>query len=194
MQSKSLLIAIAAFAVTATGVQAYNGTILNRADISEHQRSALEHAHELRHNGDREAARDVLLEAGIDEEVLKSLRQAARKVKDEIREAVSAGNYDSFKTLIADTPLDDVITSEADFELFKEAHELREDGEFDQARTIFDGLGIEKRGEGFVHQRSHFYRFKQLSEEQQEAVRVAKEANDYETVKAIFQEAGIERR
>ena len=49
MQSKSLLIAIAAFAVTTTGVQAYGGTkILNRAGLSENQIEAIEEARELK--------------------------------------------------------------------------------------------------------------------------------------------------
>ena len=89
MQSKSLLVAIAAFAVTATGVQAYGGIqAWERADITEEQRSALEEAHELRLGGDKEAARDVLVEAGIDEEVLRSLREASKEVRAEIREAI----------------------------------------------------------------------------------------------------------
>ncbi len=61
MQSKSLLIAIAAFAVTATGVQAYGGMkILEKAGLSEEQISAFETARELRQSGDIAGARDAL--------------------------------------------------------------------------------------------------------------------------------------
>lgn len=80
MQSKSLLIAIAAFAVTATGVQAYQGTkLLERAGLTEEQISAFETARELREAGNINAARDVLVEAGVDENVLESVREAVHE-------------------------------------------------------------------------------------------------------------------
>lgn len=66
--SKSLLIAVAALAVTATGAYAYTG------DLTEEQRTALTEARELRQAGDFTAARDKLLEAGFDESTLKKLR------------------------------------------------------------------------------------------------------------------------
>lgn len=82
IQSKALLIAIAAFAVTATGAYAHGGErLLERADISEEQRQALEEAHQLRLDGDFEAARDRLVEAGVDEETLRSLHRAAHQHK-----------------------------------------------------------------------------------------------------------------
>ncbi|MCA9367708.1 hypothetical protein KC887_05635 [Candidatus Kaiserbacteria bacterium] len=68
--SKSLLIAVAALAVTATGAYAYSG------DLTDEQRSALEQARELRQAGDFVGARDALLEAGFDESALKKLRRA----------------------------------------------------------------------------------------------------------------------
>jgi len=192
MQSKSLLIAIAAFAVTTTGAQAYGGAILERANISDDQRSALEQAHELRKGGEIEAARDVLVEAGIDEEVLHELRQAARETRSEIKLAVEAGDYDLFRELIVDTSLADIITSEADFALFKEAQELRQSGDYEDARVIFDELGIDKSKYGHQLLKRHIAH--QLTDEQKEALLVAKQANDREAVKAILEEAGIERR
>lgn len=77
MQSKSLLIAIAAFAVTTTGVQAYgNGRLLEQAQLSDEQKAAIEAAHELRQQGDITAARDTLIQAGIAEPELASVRAA----------------------------------------------------------------------------------------------------------------------
>lgn len=196
MQSKSLLIAIAAFAVTVTGVQAYGGAkVLARANLTEEQRSALEEAHELRENGDTEAARNVLIEAGIDEEAMRSLREASREVHAEMHDAIEAGDYEAFKELIADTPLADIITSEADFELFKEAHELRQSGDHDGARAIMDELGFEEpehgpHGRGFGGGKMG-PDLSQLTDEQRSALQVAREANDRDTVRAILEEAGI---
>tara|TARA_B100002051_G_scaffold172700_1_gene163300 strand:+ start:1708 stop:2301 length:594 start_codon:yes stop_codon:yes gene_type:complete len=188
MQSKSLLIAIAAFAVTTTGVHAYGGTkVLQRANISEDQIAALEEAHELRKNGDADSARDILIEAGIDEEVMRSIRDAKREIKNEVREAVENNDYEAFVEAIEDGPLADIITSEADFEKFREAHELREDGQHEEAREIFDDLGIERK-----HKPERPDIIENLTEEQREAVRVARAANDRETVRSILEEAGVE--
>ncbi len=193
MQSKSLLVAIAAFAVRTTGVQAFHGTaVLDRADITTEQRTALEEAHELRQAGDKSSARDLLVEAGVDETVLQSLREAARELRLEVKEAVANGDYDLFLTLIEDTPLADIITTEADFELFQEAQELREGGDKDAAREILDELGFDPREHHGKH-RGHRIG-SQLTDDQREAIRVAKEANDRDTVRAILEEAGVERR
>lgn len=76
MNSKSFLIAVAAFAVTASGAYAFNDTVLKRAGLSEEQIAAFEIAHELKREGDPHAARDILLEAGIDDAVLEQIRAA----------------------------------------------------------------------------------------------------------------------
>ena len=192
MQSKSLLIAVAAFAVTTTGAQAYGGAILQRANLTDDQRTALEQAKELRQSGDTEAARDVLVEAGIDEDVLAELRAAARETRAAIKTAVETGDYDEFQDLITDTPLQDIITTPADFESFREAHNLRQDGEYEEARAILNDLGIDRPERGGKFLKRHIAT--QLTDEQREALRVAKQANDRETVQAILAEAGIERR
>lgn len=83
-QSKSLLIAIAAFAVTTTGVSAHTGArVLNKAGLNDDQISAIETARELRKEGDLTKARDMLLEAGISENILKKIGQAAKQNKVE---------------------------------------------------------------------------------------------------------------
>ncbi|MBP6924723.1 MAG: hypothetical protein KBB78_04110, partial [Candidatus Pacebacteria bacterium] len=126
--SKSLLIAIAAFAVTATGVQAFQGTqFLQRAGLSEEQISAFETARELRKAGDPKAARDILIEAGVDEAVLKSVKDAAKEHRQAIFDAVEAEDYEAFKTAIEGSPLADAIDSEEDFQKFVMAHTLKEE-------------------------------------------------------------------
>jgi predicted DNA binding protein len=132
MQSKSLLIAVAAFAVTATGVQAFQGTeLLQKAGLTEEQIEAFESAREKREAGDLAGARDVLIEAGVDEEVLASVREAVHE------ERQTNGKH----------------------------HSMMMGG---RARFLED-----------------------LTDEQREALEVARKANDKEAVKAIMEEAGI---
>lgn len=195
MQSKSLLIAIAAFAVTATGVHAYGGTkTLTRAGLTDEQVSAIEQAQELRVMGDLTAARNKLAEAGVTEETLLSIREAAKETKDKMRQALKDGDYAAFKETVIDSPLADIITTEADFEQYREAHELRLAGEWAEAHEILDELGAE------VHDRdAHRHTFRKhfknnLTPEQNEALMVAKQANDRATMQAIFDEAGFDFR
>ncbi len=193
MQSKSLLIAIAAFAVTTTGVYAYGGgDILEKAGLSEEQKSALEQAHELRKSGDVEAARDVLVEAGIDENVLRAIHQARHEGRKNMHEALAAGDYDAFKTAIAGSPLAEIITTEADFEQFKQAHALKDEGELEEAKILFDELGVDMNEKRQRHHKAVHAVMSSLSDEQKEALQVARQANDRETVQAIFDEAGVD--
>lgn len=194
MQTKPLLIAVAAFAVTVTGAYAQGNAdrIFERANLSEEQRSALETAHELREQGEIEAARDALVEAGFDEEKLLALHRAGREVHEEIESAIEANDYTAFEEVVAGTPLEQKITSQADFELLVEAHQLRKDGDFDGAREILNELDIEPKGHMKGHYKAH-RGLAELSDEQRDALKVARQANDKEAVKAILEEAGIER-
>lgn len=72
--SKSLLVAIAALALTATGAQAFTGDTLVQAGLTENQRAAFEVARELRLEGDLTGARNLLVDAGIDETVIERVR------------------------------------------------------------------------------------------------------------------------
>lgn len=198
MKSKPFLIAIAAFAVTATGVQAYQGTqILERAGLNDEQIEAFETARELRESGDFKAARDTLLEAGVDEKAMKSLHKALHEQRDAIRDAVVGEDYEAFKVAVAGTPLQEAVDSEADFKKFIEAHNLREEGKWSEAKTILDDLGIEpgERMPGMGHGKRMMARpdfLDELTDNQKEALEVAKKANDKEAVRAILKEAGVE--
>jgi Spy/CpxP family protein refolding chaperone len=198
MKSKPFLIAIAAFAVTATGVQAFQGTeILTRAGLTEEQIEAFETARELRESGDLKAARDALLDAGVDEEALKSVHRAMHEKRDAIRAAVEANDYEAFKVAVAGTPLAEAVDTKEKFEKFVEAHTLREDGKWGEAKAILDELGIEppQHMPGMGHGRHKMERLNflsELSDEQRDALEVARKANDKEAVKAILDEAGVE--
>lgn len=194
MNSKSLLIAIAALALTATGAQAFSGDMLRRANLTEEQRAAFEVARELQAEGNTEAAKEILLEAGINEEVIERLRSAMAKhgAHQAVHDALAIGDYSAFVLAIAGTPLADIITSEADFERFKEAHDARQVGDRDGAKKIMEELGFpghkqekegRRQGFGLVMQ--------ELSDEQREAFLVAKQANDNEAMKAVLVDAGV---
>jgi hypothetical protein len=193
MQSKSLLIAIAAFAVTATGAQAYIGNEqLNRAGFSLTQIEALNEARELKSKGETEKARDVLLEAGVDEDKLDNLRKVSHNSHYRIHKAVIEDNYNDFKVAIEGTPLADIITTKDDFEYFRQAHYLRQKGDLAEAKAIFEDLGISNVSKvGFGGGRYHERHMLDLTEEQRDALRVAQQANDQDTVDAILIEAGV---
>lgn len=144
--AKALLIPVAAFAVTVTGASAFNSEVLERAGLTEGQISAFEEARELREDGDREGARDVLLEAGIDMETMHSVREAMHEYRHEIHsaidEAVENNDYEAFLIAIEGSPLADIINSEEDFAIFKEAHDLKEAGEYKEAHQLMEELGF----------------------------------------------------
>jgi hypothetical protein len=192
MQSKSLLIAIAAFAVTTSGVFAYSGNnVLERANLSADQKAAITRARELKESGNFNAARDSLVDAGIDEDVLKRLHKAKYQVELEIQAALAAGDYGAFITAIAQTPLADIITTEIDFEQFRAAQILKDDGDYVAARDIYDELGVQPKPRRHGHGPGYF--FSELSVEQKEAFAIAKQANDKATMRAILDEAGVSR-
>jgi len=194
MNSKSLLIAIAAFAVTATGAQAYVGSeYLERAGLSSSQVSALGQARDLRLKGKREEARDVLLLAGVDDKTIASIRQATREAHDAIQNAVEANDYEAFKLAAAESPLIDIITTEEDFEQFVEVHDLKAKNRFTEARELMEDLGLpganmnQTKGRLMPHERMSLF-----TADQKDALQVARAANDFETVQEIMKEAGVD--
>ncbi|USN87805.1 MAG: hypothetical protein H6779_05420 [Candidatus Nomurabacteria bacterium] len=194
MQSKSLLIALAAFAVTATGVQAYIGIDeLNKAGFSRDQIEAFSQAREYRSKGEDEKARDVLLEAGVDEAKLDSLRQISRESHMKLHKTLEDSDYEGFKAVISGSPLADIITTKEDFLQFKAAHEMRQEGNYEQAKIIYNELGLTKDAKAGHYKSSHNtqHRYFDLTDEQRDALRAAHQANDRETVRAILEEAGL---
>lgn len=190
--------AVAAFALTATGVQAFGSTqMLQRAGLSQAQISAFEVARERRQAGDFDGARDVLVEAGVDEEVLQSVHKAAHANREAVQQALEAGDYKAFKIAIEGAPLSEDIDSEADFKKFAEAHQLKQDGKWKEAKVILSELGVEAPYRGSMMGRhgkgmKMGHRFEDLTTDQAQALMVAHQANDKEAVTAILKEAGIE--
>jgi Spy/CpxP family protein refolding chaperone len=107
---------------------------------------------------------------------------------------VLANDFEAFRLATEGTPLYDLVVTEEDFALFKQAHDLKAEGKFSEAKTIMDELGVSpmhkggKKGwaKGFAS------RHLDLTDEQRDALRVAHQANDKETVRAILTEAGLD--
>ena len=195
MYSKSLLIAIAAFAVTATGAQAYVGAqYLERAGLSSSQVSALSQARDLRLKGKREEARDVLLQAGVDGKAIASIREAARAAHDAIEEAVEANDYEAFKLAAHDSPLIDIITTKEDFAQFVQAHNLKvENKSTDEAKKLMTELGLPRSNMNRAKSHPKFHeRMSLFTDVQKDAMRVARAANDFEIMNEIMREAGAD--
>jgi hypothetical protein len=187
MQSKAFLIAIAAFALTTTSAYAYGGQkLLERAGFSETQISAFEEARELRQQGKPKRARDLLVEAGVDEATLQALQATARNTRHELYRIIEQGDYETFLELVDGTPLADIVITEADFALFQSVHAKQQQKRADNPQAEY---------------RQKFARWSEsakrpdwlteLSDEQLEALRVARQANDRATARAILSEAGM---
>lgn len=192
-KSTSLFIAVAAFAVTASGVHAFSSPeLLIKAGLTDEQVVAIQEAQEFKATGDVAAAKETLKAAGITKETMRQIREVAKEAKQAVRDAVSAGDYEAFKVAIVDSPLADLVTNEADFIQFVEAHTLRQAGDATGATSIFGELGIDGSRHGkHLHKGHRAAKFGELTNTQREALQVAQSANDKEAVRAIFAEAGI---
>lgn len=196
-KSTSLFIAVAAFAVTASGVHAFSSPeLLFKAGLTDEQVIAVQEAQELKAAGEVAAAKQTLRAAGITPETMRHIREVAKEAKQAVRDAVRAGDYEAFQAAIADSPLEDLITNETDFRQFVAAHELRTEGDANVANELYTDLGTQKPDRQ-IRQRdkggwytSHWR--EQLTDEQREALMVAHMANDKDAVRAIFVEAGID--
>ncbi|MEZ4200315.1 MAG: hypothetical protein R3B69_01815 [Candidatus Paceibacterota bacterium] len=151
---KQIMVPVAAFAVTVTTASAFAGTDwLNSIDVdlTDNQVAALEEAQEIREEA-RAEAEAVLEAAGLDEEKMHEIHEARHEVmhaeREAVHEALEAEDYDAFLDAIEGTPMADVIDSEADFEKFLEAHELREAGDHEAAAEILSDLGLERPAGG----------------------------------------------
>lgn len=154
---QQIMIPLAAFAITATGVSAFNSDILNKLnlDLSTEQVSALEEAHELRMDGaERDEVHAVLEDAGIDFDTMKDVREATHEyretMREKVHEALENNDYEAFLEAVQGSPLEDIIDTENEFDQFMEAFDLRQAGDYEGAREIMDELGIERPG-GFGH-------------------------------------------
>lgn len=195
----NILIPLAAFAVSVTGATTLSPDLMRRAGLNEEQISAFEEARELKKAGDFDRARDVLMSAHIDEEVMEQLREAMKERRQDhdiaIKAAIEAKDYESFKAATSDSPLGEIIDSRAEFDRFVEAHTLMETGDQDEAKEIFKELGL-NWGHGHFRGERKDGRFhpalESLREDQRQELRNAMQERDHQKVREILKEAGID--
>jgi hypothetical protein len=161
--------ALALVVLGASVASAYGGPDLMfkwGKELSEEQRAAIEEARELRKEGDNEAARDVLKDAGLDPKMrgpkmMRMLtdeeRDAFRAKHEAIRAAIEAEDFEAFKDATAGMPFADMVTEE-NFEKLLEAHELMEAGDKEGAFEIFKDLEMPPFGHGHM---MHHMKFKE---------------------------------
>jgi len=153
---KQIMIPVAAFAVTATGVSAFNSDMLDRIDVdlSDSQVAAFETAADMKESEVERSEIRAFLTQEVGEDTLAEVKAAVKEVKAEDRAAVSAAidanDYNVFVEVAPDK-LTEAITSEADFARFVEAKELKEAGDREGAAAIMTELGIEKGDKGGKH-------------------------------------------
>lgn len=195
---KTLLIPLAAFAVTVTSASAFSPDLLKRAGLNDEQIAAFEEAKELKEAGNKEAARDVLLAAGVDEDVIRQVREAMREHKSAILAAIDDKDYEAFLAAIDGSAFADFIDSEEEFDRLVEAYRLMQAGDPEGAKDIFEELGL--TGPYLMtklkeHREKHRAPFlDRLNREERQEFQAAMRDGDRERVRAIMEEAGVEAR
>ena len=113
-----------------------NMTVENRCVGNETQVVESEMCHYLQKYHDKhiltlkEAQEIALLQEGV----IKEKRQ------DIMMEAVKKGDFNTFQELTTDTNERSGVMDEKTFNTFVEAHSLREDGKYDEARKLFEEI------------------------------------------------------
>lgn len=157
MKSKYIVVPTAAFLMTAGTAFAFNGELLEKIelDLLAAKLEALETAHELRHEGNRQEARAVIQEASLTRAEMKRIHEAVRAhrlaVREQIKEALYADSYTAFREAISETRLSDLINSEEAYEEFARAHDLLKSGEREAAKEIFAELGLKTKEKKHHH-------------------------------------------
>ncbi|MBT6069338.1 hypothetical protein HOG48_06330 [Candidatus Peregrinibacteria bacterium] len=116
--------------------------------INEDNFSSLMEIHSLREAGDREGARSIMDELGI-EKPHKGMKKMQKNMKkkenrqehrEEMKQIFESGDYNTFLEK-APEKLQEKVTEE-NFELMIKAHELREAGDKEGAKDIMEELGL----------------------------------------------------
>jgi len=101
-----------------------------------------------------------------DKQTWKQQWQEKMEFRSEIKKAVESGDYNAWKELTQDRKIAEVIENEDDFGQLQQMHELRQDGQIDEANQIREQLGLPD---------------KRHRHQNREEIRSATEAGDYST-------------
>lgn len=141
-----------AFVVGGVGVSSAYGGLGNgdstRPELTDAQKTVLDQMHDLRMDGKFDEANALREQSGLPQmgrgRGQSAEMQAHREV---VQTALENNDYQAFLTAIDGTPREEGMTPEI-FAKMREAHTLREAGDFDGARAIMDELGIGGKGFG----------------------------------------------
>lgn len=146
---KKVIIPVAAFAVTATSVSAFDLNSLRSSDINltDSQIAAFEQVESLKDEGaTREEIEAVLSGAGIDADLMRDVREEAQAAREAMRTTIDAAlennDYEAFAAAIEGSPMAEQVDSAEKFARLREAHQLMQ-----EAQSIMDELGIEKKSD-----------------------------------------------
>lgn len=153
MKGKYLNASILALAFVIGGVgvsSAYNGlengNSTTRPELTDAQKTILDQMHDLRMDGKFDEANALREQLGFPQMGRGRGQSAEMQAHREVVEtALENNDYQAFLTAIDGTPREEEMTSEI-FAKMREAHTLREAGDFEGARAIMDELGIGGRG------------------------------------------------
>ena len=120
-------------------------------NLNEEQRAVMQEVKELHQSGDHEAAMERMKENGIHPKMKMSGPKG--EMRGAVHEAVVANDYDAFMDAIEGSPLEE-IADEGTFELLVEAYELREDGDYEEARELMEDFR-EEAGLPHPHRMHH---------------------------------------
>ncbi|MBD3238598.1 MAG: hypothetical protein GF332_03095 [Candidatus Moranbacteria bacterium] len=98
-------------------------------------------AHELREQGQHQEARQLLEDADI-RIPRKVNRHAHREKRRGLKQALEQNDFAKFQELTENREIGSIIDTREEFDRLVEAHELMQQGEFEQARQIKDELGL----------------------------------------------------
>jgi len=106
-------------------------------------------AHQLMKDGDKEGAKEIFDELGFEKKPFHHKHKRGEKRTSEQRAAIDtaleSGDYQAFVDAVGeDGKMLEHVTQD-NFDRFVEAHQLRVDGNHEEARTIMGELGFDKR-------------------------------------------------
>lgn len=107
------------------------------------QQEILEEAHELHKQGKKEEARELIDSAGIE---FPERKHDKREHMKKFKTLIEQDDFESFKTLVAGTPMEEIIDTEEKFEALVQAHELRIEGKHEEAKEVLQDAGIRPFG------------------------------------------------
>lgn len=110
--------------------------------VNEETFAVLQEAHALKEAGDREGARALLEEAGIQHPG----KHRGGENREAMKNAIESGDYQAWAELLADKPNAEEFVNEETFAALQEAHALNEAGDREGAKALLEEAGIKRPG------------------------------------------------